>query len=142
MGLLDSIIGAVNRQTEASSGVNPLIGIVGGLLEQSGGLQGLMQKFSAPGHGNTFASWVGTGENQPISGSDIHKVVGPEQVNALGAKLGIDPSQASHFLAEYLPKFVDQLTPGGKIDSSANHQQSLASLIPSLLQSFGGKPAA
>lgn len=143
MGLFDTILGAVNRQTEVSGGANPLIGIVGGLLEQSGGLQGLMQKFSQAGQGNAFASWVGTGENQPISGNEINKVLGAEQVNALAAKLGVDPNQASHFLAEYLPKVVDQLTPAGKIEQGADHQQSLSDLIPSLLQSLGGgKPSA
>jgi uncharacterized protein YidB (DUF937 family) len=140
MGLFDSILGAVERQTETAGGANPLIGIVGGILEQSGGLQGLMNKFLQAGQGNGFASWVGTGENQPISGNEIHRVLGPEQINALAAKLGVDPNQASHFLAEYLPKLVDQLTPAGRIDPGADHQQGIAALIPSLLQGLGGKP--
>ena len=142
MGLLDSILGAVNRQTEASGGANPLIGVIGGLLQQSGGLQGLMNKFSQAGQGNTFASWVGMEQNQPISGDQIQNVLGPEQINQLAAKLGIDPSQASHFLAEYLPKVVDKLTPAGKIDPNADHRQGLADLIPSLLQSLGSKPTS
>ena len=142
MGLFDSILGAVNKQTEASGGANPLIGVLGGLLAQSGGLQGLMNKFSQAGQGNTFASWVGMDQNQPISGDQIQKALGSEQVQALAAKLGIDPNQASHLLAEYLPKVVDKLTPAGKIDPNADHQQGLADLIPSLLQSLSGKPTA
>jgi uncharacterized protein YidB (DUF937 family) len=142
MGFLDSIVGALNKQTEASGGANPLIGVLGGLLEQSGGLQGLMNKFSQAGQGNTFSSWVGTDPNQPISSDQIQKALGSEQVSALAAKLGIDPNQASHLLAEYLPKVVDKLTPAGKIDPNADHQQGLADLIPALLQSFGGKPGA
>jgi uncharacterized protein YidB (DUF937 family) len=138
MGLLDSILGAVNRQTEASGGANPLIGIVGGLIQQSGGLQGLMNKFTQAGHGNTFASWVGTGQNQAISSDQIQNVLGSEQVKALAGKLGIDPNQASQFLAEYLPKVVDKLTPAGQIDPNADHQSALAGLIPALLQGFGG----
>ena len=141
MGLLDSILGAVNKQTEASGGASPLIGILGGLLEQSGGLQGLMNKFAQRGQGDTFSSWVGVGENQPISGDQIQKVLGSEQINALAARMGVDPTQASHFLAEYLPKVVDKLTPAGRVDPNADHQQGLADLIPALLQSLGGKPA-
>jgi uncharacterized protein YidB (DUF937 family) len=143
MGLLDSIVGALGNQTQTPGGANPLIGVIGGLLEQSGGLQGLMSKFNQAGQGDAFKSWVGAGENQPISGNEIHQALGSEQVNALAAKLGIDPNQASHFLAEYLPKVVDKLTPAGKIEPGADHQQGLADLIPSLLQSFGGgKPTA
>jgi uncharacterized protein YidB (DUF937 family) len=82
------------------------------------------------------------GENQPISADQIQKVLGSDQVNALAAKIGVDTAQASHFLAEYLPKVVDKLTPEGSVDPAADHQQGLANLIPSLLQSLGGKPSS
>ena len=68
-------------------------------------------------------------------------MLGSEQINALAARMGVDPAQASHFLAEYLPKVVDKLTPAGRVDPNADHQQGLADLIPALLQSLGGKPA-
>jgi small-conductance mechanosensitive channel len=50
----------------------------------------------------------GMGENQSISADQIQKLLGSEQVNALAAKIGVDPAQLSHFLAEYLPKVVDK----------------------------------
>jgi uncharacterized protein YidB (DUF937 family) len=143
MALLDSILSAVTGKTNAAGGPTALIGTLGGLLEQSGGLQGLANRFSQGGAGNVFASWVGMGENQSISSAQIQQVLGSEQVRALAAKIGIDPNQASGLLAEYLPKVVDKLTPQGQVDPNANHQQSLASLIPALLQEFGsgGPPA-
>src|SRR6266480_8141501 len=101
---------------DASGQAAPLIGILSGLLAQSGGLQGLANKFSQSGQGDTFSSWVGMGENQSISSNQIQNVLGSEQVKALAAKMGVDPTQASHFLAEYLPKIVDKLTPEGKVD--------------------------
>ena len=139
MGLLDSILGAVSGKTDGSGGAAQLIGVLGGLLAQSGGLQGLANKFAQSGQGNAFQSWVGVGENQPISSNQIQNALGSEQVNALAAKMGIDPAQASNFLAEYLPKIVDKLTPAGKIDPTADHQQGLTALLPSLLQSLGGQ---
>ena len=139
MGLLDSILGAVSGKTEGSGGAAQLIGVLGGLLAQSGGLQGLANKFAQSGHGDAFQSWVGMGENEAISSNQVQNALGSEQVNALAAKMGIDPAQASSFLAEYLPKIVDKLTPAGKIDPTADHQQGLAALLPSLLQSLGGQ---
>jgi uncharacterized protein YidB (DUF937 family) len=139
MGLLDSILSAVSGQSGTSGGANQLIGIVGGLLTQSGGLEGLASKFAQSGHGNAFQSWVGMGENQAISSNQIQNVLGSSQVSALASKMGVDPNQASQFLAEYLPKIVDKLTPAGKIDPGADHQQGLAALLPSLLQSLGGQ---
>jgi uncharacterized protein YidB (DUF937 family) len=79
------------------------------------------------------------GENEAISSNQVQNALGSEQVKALAAKMGIDPAQASGFLAEYLPKIVDKLTPAGKIDPAADHQQGLAALLPSLLQSLGGQ---
>jgi len=61
MGLLDSILGAMSGKTDSSGGASQLIGILGGLLAQSGGLQGLANKFSQSGQGDTFSSWVGMG---------------------------------------------------------------------------------
>src|SRR6267142_1911797 len=139
MGLLDSLLGAATGKTDASGGAAQLIGVLGGLLAQSGGLQGLANKFAQSGQGNAFQSWVGMGENQAISSNQIQSALGSEQVNALAAKMGVDPTQASTFLAEYLPKIVDKLTPEGKVDPAADHQQGLAALLPSLLQSLGGQ---
>jgi len=141
MGLLDSILGAVSGQSGQSGEANPLVGMLGGLLAQSGGLQGLASKFAQSGQSNAFQSWVGMGENQPISSGAIQNALGSDQVKAIATKMGVDPAVASNFLAEYLPKIVDKLTPAGKIDPSADHQQGLAALLPSLLQSLGGQAA-
>ena len=142
MGLLDSIVSAVSGKTEGSGGAAQLVGVLGGLLAQSGGLQGLANKFAQSGQGNAFQSWVGMGENRPISSNQIQNALGSEQVKALAAKMGIDPAQASSFLAEYLPKIVDKLTPEGKVDPAADHQQGLAALLPSLLQSLSGQASS
>ena len=138
MGLFDSVLGTMSGKTDEAGGAPALVGILGNLLQQNGGLQGLANKFSQGGAGGAFSSWVGMGENQSISGNEIQQVLGSDQVRALATKMGIDPDQASSLLAEYLPKVVDKLTPQGKVDPNANHQQNLASLIPALMQSFAG----
>jgi len=142
MGLLDSILAAASGSTGATGEANPLMGIISGLLAQSGGLQGLANKFSQSGQGNAFQSWVGMGENEAVSSGQIQNALGSEQVNAMASRMGVDPAMASNFLAEYLPKIVDKLTPAGKIAPTADHQQGLAALLPSLLQSLGGQSSS
>jgi uncharacterized protein YidB (DUF937 family) len=139
MGLLDSILNAVSGKDDTAGKAAPLIGIVSGLLTQSGGLQGLANKFSQSGQGDAFSSWVGMGENQEISGDQIQETLGSDQISAIAARLGVDPAVASNFLAEYLPKIIDKLTPTGKVDPGADTQQGLAALLPALLQSLRGK---
>jgi len=126
MGLFDSILSAVSGKSDASGEAAPLIGILSGILAQSG-------------QGNTFSSWVSMGENQPVSSDQIQKALGSDQISALAARMGVDPALASQFLAQYLPKIVDKLTPKGKVDPTADHQQGLAALLPSLLQSLGSQ---
>src|SRR6266576_319474 len=139
MGLFDSLLGAAGGKNAQSGESNPLMAVLGGLLAQSGGLQGLASKFAQSGQGNAFQSWVGMDENQPVSNDQIQNALGSEQVNAIATKMGVDPAVASTFLAEYLPKIVDKLTPAGKIDPTADHQQGLAAMLPSLLQSLSGQ---
>lgn len=142
MSLIDSLLGALTGKADAG-GTNSLQGALTGLLNQSGGLQGLMSKFSQGGLGDIFTSWTGMGDNKAISPDQIQNVLGSDQVQALASKLGVDPSHASGFLAEYLPKIVDKLTPAGQVDASADHSHGLAALLPSLLSrlSGGSKPA-
>jgi uncharacterized protein YidB (DUF937 family) len=139
MGFLDSILSAVSGKGDTSGGGNQLLGVLSGLLAQSGGVQGLASKFSQSGQGDAFSSWVGMGENQPVSTNQVQEALGSDQIRAIATKMGVDPNLASQFLAEYLPKIVDKLTPTGKVDPSADSQQGLAALLPSLLQSLSGE---
>ena len=138
MSLFDSVLGAVSGKNDGKMQASPLIAIVAGLLAQSGGLQGLMSKFSQAGMGDVFSKWVSTGPNPPVTGDHIQQVFGAEQIQALAAKLGIDPTTASEALAEHLPKVVDHLTPDGEIDPNTNLEDGLSSLIPSLLSKLTG----
>lgn len=138
MGFLDSILGGQNTATDKPSGPNPLLGILAGLLAQSGGLSGLLSKFTQAGHEDKVKSWISTGDNEPIAPAQVQSALGHDQISAIAAKLGVDPAQASQMLAKFLPNMVDKLTPNGHVDAAADHSQNLAGMLPSLLQSFGG----
>lgn len=141
MSLLDSLLGAITGKSDTpgeAGAAHPIQSALSGLLEQNGGLQGLMGKFSQGGLGDIFSSWVGMGENKAISAEQIQNVLGSEQVMGLASKLGVDPSKASGFLSEYLPKIIDKLSPTGQVEEGADHASGLSALLPSLLANFGG----
>jgi uncharacterized protein YidB (DUF937 family) len=137
MGLLDTILAAMTGKSD-SADANPLGAALNSLLAQNGGIQGLMNKFSQDGLGEVFSSWVGMGENKSISPDQISSLLGSQQLQGLASSLGIDATQASGFLADYLPKIVDKLTPSGQVDANADSSAGLAALLPALLSSFGG----
>jgi uncharacterized protein YidB (DUF937 family) len=102
-GVLGGIVGA------------GMVSVVNNLLEQHGGVQGIVNQFEKNGLGATVSSWVGTGPNQAISPSEVHRALGPDLLQQLSAKSGLSVDELSQRLAEVLPKAVDNLTPNGVI---------------------------
>ncbi len=86
--------------------------------QQTGGLHGLVQSFAQKGRGDIVSSWVSTGPNLPISGSQLPNVLGSDAINSLAQKAGVAPEAAGSMLAQVLPGLVDKLTPEGKIPQS------------------------
>jgi uncharacterized protein YidB (DUF937 family) len=79
MSLLNSVLGAVLSKGMGGGGNSQqdLIGsVIGGLLQQSGGAGGLLDSFRKAGYSQEADSWQSTGQNLPIGGADIMKVLG------------------------------------------------------------------
>jgi uncharacterized protein YidB (DUF937 family) len=112
---------------------NPLASCVMQMINnQPGGLSGLVQQFHDKGLGGLVSSWVGTGQNLPISAEQIQHVLGSEQVKELAAKAGISPETASSHLAQLLPTLVDKLTPNGQVPESSSLLESGLEMLTGL----------
>ncbi len=131
MGLLD------NLENQALGSVlgnnsNPLAaGLLQMIQNQPGGLQGMVQSFHDKGMGGVVSSWVGSGENCPISADQVHQVLGSDQVKELAAKAGINPDVAGPAIAQLLPGLINQLTPNGSVPEHSNVMQMASSLLAS-----------
>ena len=132
MGLLDNLENeAMGRVLGGSS--NPLAsGLLQLIQNQPGGLQGLVQSFHDKGLGGLASSWVGTGQNLPVSADQIHQVLGSDQVKALAAKAGISPDMAGSAIAQLLPGIVDKLTPSGQVPEHSNVMSMVGGLLQNL----------
>ncbi len=126
MGLLDSVIGAVagglgGQGNGGGQGalLNEVIAMLangqgqGGAAGGLGGLGGLIGKFTQSGMGDVIGSWVGHGQNAPISGDQLSNVLGSDMISELAAKLGLSHEEAAGQLSQVLPQVVDRLTPQG-----------------------------
>ncbi|NDV13277.1 YidB family protein [Crenobacter caeni] len=112
MGLLDQLAGAAGAGGGEGQG---MAGVLGSLLEQNGGLSGLIDKFGQQGLGDAAASWMSTGENQPISAEQIESVLGGTQLGELAGRFGLDSATIAQGLSTALPLMVDKLTPDGQV---------------------------
>jgi uncharacterized protein YidB (DUF937 family) len=117
MGLLDSVIGALGQGGQGQAQGDLLNAVVGMLGNDSplGGLAGLAAKFQQGGLGDVLQSWVSTGQNQPISGDQLHDVLGSDTLSALARQLGVSPGDAAGQLSSLLPQVIDKLTPHGQM---------------------------
>lgn len=113
MGLFDSVAGAVLGKLAGDQG--GMVQMAMDLINQHGGIGGVLDKFKEGGLANEVASWVSTGENLPISAEQISAVLGDGQIAQMAAKFGISPEVISSQIAENLPALVDKLTPNGEL---------------------------
>lgn len=160
MGLLDSVLGAVmngqgGQQSQnganAASGLGGLGGLIGlvasnpqllqaitGMLSNDGaqgGLGGLVAKFQQAGLGDVIGSWVGSGQNQAISGEQLSNVLGSDALAGLAGKLGVSPADAAGQLSSILPGLIDQLTPQGQApEGGLGNAGDLMGMLGGLLQ--------
>lgn len=119
MGLLDSVAGAMLGKLGGEQGGMAQIAM--DLFNQNGGLSGILDKFKQGGLGETAASWVGKGENMPVSSDQIASVLGSGAIAEMAAKFGINPETISAQIAQHLPGVVDKLTPDGEVPAESGN---------------------
>jgi uncharacterized protein YidB (DUF937 family) len=101
-----------------------MISAVIGMVQQNGGLPGVLDMFRGSGLAQQADSWVGTGPNAEISGEQVQQVFGSSGLGSLAAQLGASQGDASSMLARVLPEIVNQLTPQGRVPD--NHGDLLS----------------
>jgi uncharacterized protein YidB (DUF937 family) len=144
MSLLNSVIGAVGQAVAGGGqqaagglgGLGALAGLLGGgaqgggnmaLMQavlgmlgndsQGGGLAGMVGKFQQAGMGNQMSSWIGSGQNLPISADQLQSVLGGDMLGQLAQKAGLSQADAGSQLSKMLPEVINHLTPGGSMPS-------------------------
>lgn len=120
MGLLDTLVNTATSALAQAQGSAPgqgatAIDILEGLVQQHGGLGGLLDTLRQQGLGSHVDSWIGTGQNMPVNARQILEALGQGPLAQLAQRFGIDPRQAAAHIAEILPNAVDHLSPGGQL---------------------------
>ena len=120
MGLLDSVAGAVLGKVMGGS-QGGMAQVALDMFNQNGGLGGVLDKFKAGGLAEQAASWVGKGENLPVSAEQISSVLGNGAIAEMAAKFGIDPATLSTQIAQHLPTVIDKMTPNGAVEADSGN---------------------
>jgi uncharacterized protein YidB (DUF937 family) len=132
MGLLDGLLGSMmgGQGMPTAQSQNPLLQIALQMLQQNGGIEGILGKFQQAGYGQQAQSWIGTGQNLPIDPNVLAQIFGRDQMGQVAQQMGMSNDEASGGLAEMLPQVIDEMTPQGQVptDNSDLVNQALAIL--------------
>ncbi|MET9584993.1 YidB family protein [Streptomyces sp. NPDC006539] len=123
-GLLGSLLGGGSQgggSGNAGNILGALLGALGGNASAGGGgggantLEGLIGMLTRSGLLDQTQSWVGTGENKPVSGAQIAQALPDETLQKVAQDAGVSTEQAADDIARSLPEAVDKLTPAGEV---------------------------
>ncbi|MEV6327208.1 YidB family protein [Streptomyces sp. NPDC051909] len=125
--LLGGLLGGGAQGGGGGAGGNILGSLLGALTAGKGGggqggsnpLGGLLDMLTRSGLADQAQSWVGTGDNQPVSGAQIAEALPDETLQKVAADAGVTPDQAADEIARSLPQAVDKLSPQGQLPSGS-----------------------
>ncbi len=139
MGLLDSLTSALSNQPGQGGTANPTAAVITQVLtlieNRQGGLGGLMQSFQQNGLGHLFQSWVGTGQNLPVSPGQIQSTLGAECTAKIAQVTGLPQAEVESHLATLLPQLIDHMTPNGQLPQGGDLRGMLAGVAQRFLHS-------
>lgn len=92
-----------------------ILGIVLSVIQEQGGMDGLISLFQRNGLSSKTESWVGQGPNEELEPDQVQQVLGSPVIEGIASRLGVEPEKASSIIAAVLPELVNQITPAGRV---------------------------
>ena len=112
-----------------------LSGLMGGSEGEGGiNLSNLLSGMQSGGLASMAASWLGDGDNENISPTQVKELLGQDKIDEFSTKLGVDQENALNGLAAALPNVIDKSSSGGSLLDSIGGLSGLASLAGKLFR--------
>jgi uncharacterized protein YidB (DUF937 family) len=83
--------------------------------------------------GDVVNSWLGNGENMPISADQVSQLLGNEKVAALASQFGVNSGDLSGILQNVLPGLIDKASADGKLLDNLSSGDMLSQLAGQFL---------
>ena len=90
--------------------LSQLLGLAQGAA--GGGLPSLLAQLESAGLSERVQSWLGHGDNLPVTAAELGTVFTPEQLNVWAERAGTTPDAVLQTLAEQLPDAIAKTKPG------------------------------
>lgn len=122
MSFLDGVLGEVLKGV--LNGNNPdqqqpaqLPDIFGQVLKNTdlGSIGGLLKQLQEGGLERQIGSWLGNGQNLPVTPAQIRDALGNEQIRQIAQQMGIPVDDVLKLLTQFFPEAVNQASPNGQL---------------------------
>jgi uncharacterized protein YidB (DUF937 family) len=130
MGLMEEVLAMAGssgaQQGQHATALTAIMAYINS--PQVGGIAGLQSMFQQGGLGNIVSSWIGNGQNLPVSASELQNVLHGGALQQAAQQAGMDPSQLTGMMSSLLPHLVDKLSPNGQVPDASALQKMMQSL--------------
>ena len=123
MSLMDTLTGlfkSSGMQDKLASGIGSMIS------DGKINLSGIKGQADKAGLGDIFDSWVGPGENKPISAEQVKSMATGGRLQELADNAGISIDEAAEEVSKVLPDLIDKVTPDGVLPSDDAVRSAIA----------------
>jgi uncharacterized protein YidB (DUF937 family) len=116
--IFGSIFGSAMKGIAGQLETGALPAILTQVLGQTnlGSVGGLLQQLQQSGLGPQVTSWLGNGQNLPVSADQLKQALGDEHLRQLATQFGIPVDQLLGQLSQHLPAAVDHMSPNGTLE--------------------------
>lgn len=80
-----------------------------------GSIGGLLQQLEQSGLTSQVASWLGNGQNLPVTVDQLRNALGEQNLGQLASQLGLPADELLRHLSEHLPGAIDAMSPKGTL---------------------------
>lgn len=127
--LMSKMSGGANVDSNAvQSALGSLLG-----SGDSPDIAGLLSGLQSGGLGDVAKSWLGDGDNTPISADQVKGLVDENKLSQLASALGSDKGSVLSGLQEAMPQMVDKASSGGSLLDSIGGIGGASKLVKGFL---------
>jgi len=117
-GVLGEVLkGVLNGNNPDQQQTSQLPDVFGQVLKNTdfGSIGGLLKQLQEGGLERQIGSWLGNGQNLPVTPAQIRDALGNEQIRQIAQQMGIPVDEVLKLLTQFFPEAVNQASPNGQL---------------------------
>jgi uncharacterized protein YidB (DUF937 family) len=121
-GILGEVLKGVLNGNVPPQQQSQLPDVFGQILKNTdlGSIGGLLKQLQEGGLSKQIGTWLGDGQNAPVSPGQLKDALGNEQLKQIAQQMGIPVNEVLDKLSKFFPEAVNQASPNGELE--AKHQ--------------------